>query len=941
MFLGWDAPALHRVRDFLVPDASEGPVDLRSTMIIVPTRHAGRRLREALAVLCHEHSTYLLPPHIVTPSSLIAPREVDAARQSLDISAAWTRLFLDIDPADYPGLFPKPPTRTFAWALSTGQLLQALRRELLEHGHSIRSVLDSHGDRLEERQRWEDMARLEGMYVERYREATSEEEPGEASLETAHSPAIPEGVKRTVIACVTDPAPLALQALGALTQSVETTVLVHAPEHYASMFDTWGRPVADYWRTDTIDIPDIDDTLILAGSTATESTYVVRDIRERGADIAVGVLDSDVVPYLEADIEEAGMPVFDPNGVSVSTTPLLHLLRAYRDLLSDGSYRSLATMLRNGDVLDYLAASDGIPADRLLEELDTFQNHYLPTTVTDILRRFRDGELTDELPADRLTTLRRAVQALTTLTSGSSHEPVETRIRHFLQTVFTHRELRYGSPDDDAFRATAEQIDETLQASTASILSTLGFSNTEILDMLLDQLGGARFVPERPRDAIDLEGWLELQWNDAAHVVVTGMNEGKAPARLGNETFLPESLRAAIGIRTNDVRYGRDVYLTRSLIESRRSTGRVILITAKTTANGDPLLPSRILFRCSDSELPGRAWRLFGPSEDIRTSVPSTTGFRFKADAPLEGTPPAVTRVSVVGLRDYLACPFRFYLKHVLGMETRDDRKRELDALDFGSLIHHVMNSMAADKSMSECDDAAALTTYLVRRADEWVADRLGSSLPLNISIQLAGARERLAAAARTQAQSVASGWRIIAHEELLELTIGGLAVRGRIDRIDRHIETGEVRVLDYKASEKAKTPEEAHLGTWRETALPYTQFGGEGRPKRWVDLQLPLYALMLPEPLRGQAVVSGGYFNLPADPGSTSILMWKDFDDSITAAAYACAEAAVDGIRNGVFWPPSDKVDFDDFESVFPGGLNATTIEPGRLAAGYKGDAG
>ncbi len=938
-FLGWDAPALRRVRDHLIRDASEGPVDLRSTLVVVPTRHAGRRLREALAVVCHEKNTYLLPPRVVTPPSLIATLETDDTRQRLDVLAVWTRLFLDIDPAHYPGLFPKPPLRTFAWARSTGQLLHSLRRELLEHGRTIRDVLQSHGDRLEERQRWEDMARLEDLYVARYRAATGEQEPGQASLQAATNPAIPPGIERVVVACVTDPAPLALQALSTVAQTVETTVLIHAPDEYAAMFDGWGRPLAADWRSETIEIPDINDTLVLAGSSATESAYVVHHVKSHGADVAVGILDPEVAPYLEAELEEAGLAAFDPNGVSVATTPLAQLLRAYRDLISDGSYRSLATLLRNADVLDYLSASSALRADRLLQELDAYQNHYLPTTAGDMLRRFREGAFTAELPASRLTSLQQAIHIVAKLSFGSTSEPIETRIRQFLQTVFAHRELEYDSPDDDAFRAVAVRVDEALRASPGSSLRALGFTDAEVFDMLLDQLGDARFVPQRPRDSIDLEGWLELQWNDATHVVVTGMNEGKVPARLSNETFLPESLRAAIRIRTNDDRYGRDVYLTRSLVESRRADGRVMLLAAKTTASGDPLLPSRILFRCSDAELPERASRLFGPSADSRASVPSTVSFRFKADAPLQGAPPALTHVSVVGLRDYIACPFRFYLKHVLRMETLDDRKRELDALDFGSLVHHVMNAMAADERMKECDDARLLSKHLVARTDEWVADRLGSSLPLNISIQLDEARDRLAAAAREQARSVADGWRIVGHEESFTCVLDGLVVRGRIDRIDRNIETGEIRVLDYKASENGKTPEQAHLDTWRETALPYTQFKGEGKPKRWIDLQLPLYALMIPEPVRRAGPVTVGYFNLPADPATTGVVTWEGLDSSLTAAAYACAEAAAKDIQRGVFWPPAERVDFDDFESLFPGGLNDTTIDPGSLAARDKGD--
>ena len=48
-FLGWDAPVTAKVREFLLPQQLSGPVDLGKDLIVVPTRQAGRRLREALA----------------------------------------------------------------------------------------------------------------------------------------------------------------------------------------------------------------------------------------------------------------------------------------------------------------------------------------------------------------------------------------------------------------------------------------------------------------------------------------------------------------------------------------------------------------------------------------------------------------------------------------------------------------------------------------------------------------------------------------------------------------------------------------------------------------------------------------------------------------------------------------------------------------------------
>ena len=49
--------------------------------------------------------------------------------------------------------------------------------------------------------------------------------------------------------------------------------------------------------------------------------------------------------------------------------------------------------------------------------------------------------------------------------------------------------------------------------------------------------------PRSDRAAIELRGWLELPWDDAPALVVTGMNEGMVPASGGSDLFLPDTLR--------------------------------------------------------------------------------------------------------------------------------------------------------------------------------------------------------------------------------------------------------------------------------------------------------------------------------------------------------------------------------------------------------------
>ena len=63
------------------------------------------------------------------------------------------------------------------------------------------------------------------------------------------------------------------------------------------------------------------------------------------------------------------------------------------------------------------------------------------------------------------------------------------------------------------------------------------------LALLLDDLGRGALFPERPADTIDLQGWLELAWEDAPHLIVAGANEGVLPETIHGDRFLPESIR--------------------------------------------------------------------------------------------------------------------------------------------------------------------------------------------------------------------------------------------------------------------------------------------------------------------------------------------------------------------------------------------------------------
>jgi ATP-dependent helicase/nuclease subunit B len=287
----------------------------------------------------------------------------------------------------------------------------------------------------------------------------------------------------------------------------------------------------------------------------------------------------------------------------------------------------------------------------------------------------------------------------------------------------------------------------------------------------------------------------------------------------------------------------------------------------------------------------------------------------------------------VTALKAWLACPFRFYLRHVRKMEPVDPAKGEMDAFDFGHLCHGALEALGRETGLRDCTDASVLEKFLLGALERAVAARYGKHLALPLVVQLESARQRLARAAAVQAGERAAGWEIIEVERAFEIALGGLTVSGRIDRIDRHATTGAVRVLDYKTSDSPVSPRDAHLRSLGKAETPpaWLVTETEGKARAWADLQLPLYRHALvadhgPE-------VQCAYFNLPKAIGGTGVLAWEELTPELQASARGAAEAVCAAIAAGEFWPPAEwkgrEAERDDFAPLFHRGA-AESVEWG-----------
>lgn len=911
-FLTWDRPLLPQAVEFLATEWSgSGPLNLAETLVVVPTRQSGRRLREALAAHAAARNAAVFPPRVMLPESLVAAgaEKLEIATR-LESQLAWIEVFRGLELDDFRAVFPiDPPARNFAWARRLAQEFSRLQATLAESGLKLADVIEKTGEEFPEGERWGQIAQLEALHAEKL-SALGRRDPQAAKLERAQAPVLPEGIKRIVVIGTPDPLPLAVAMLAAHARTLPVDIVIFAEDSEASAFDEWGRARVASWETRILDLPRFEQHVRLCSDPTAQAERVGElavSYGEPEGMLAVGAADAEIIPLLENVLSHAGFQTFNPEGRTRASDGLYALLSALAGLARDDAFATVAAIGRCPDFLSFL---DGrirnFSAATFLKRLDRLHTRHLPPDLTEARRHDQEGP---------------ELFAIAELRAVLVQGQFPANAAAALAMIFEARKFRLNIPAEAAAEAAAKTWTEVMRETAAVVAEFPDVSNDEWWELALGLFGESVSYDEKPAGAVELQGWLELLWEDAPHLVVAGLNDGRVPDAIVGDPFLPESLRGLLGMKTNGQRFARDAYLLQALVKCRQRSGSVELLLGKTSAVGDPLRPSRLLLRCADSELAARVAFLFSPADAARSNPPWRRAWQL--------SPPHVAspdRVAVTALRDWLACPFRFYLKRVLRMEAVDPAKSELDPMDFGTLCHAALEAMGREPALRDCTDAAVIRKFLLGALDRKAAAVFGAAHTLPLLVQLESARQRLSRAAEIQARERAEGWVIVQVEHGFSIEVGNLTVTGKIDRVDRHETTGAVRVLDYKTSDKPVAPRAAHIRNRRlDEALPeFVLVAGDDR-EAWCDLQLPIYLRALAAEFPGS--ITGGYFNLPKASTETGIALWEDYTLTLAESAWEAANGVAAAIRAGDFWPPNENIreEQDEFAALFHHGAEAS----------------
>ena len=906
VYLGWERPFGGVMADWL---AAKGE-DLPRLTVLVPTSHGGRRLREALAA----RAGAVLGPRFATPGNWLRQAAETAAPEWVE-RLAWEEVLSAVtDWETYPGLFPEiPQTEEGMWQGLAGEWV-TLGRTLQENGLTFASA----ARRLQgtpEAERWRDLARLEAG-VEQCLAPYGLSSRGRLLAEGVP---IPGATGDIVLAGVTDMPPLLESALRLHPATV--WVCIAAPEEEREGFSDLGRPLAG-WSTRPQPWPGAAaGSVTLAADARQQAGEALTRLAQAGTasnQAAIACPDPEVAEVLAETLTQAGWTAHLP----AAQPPLSHLrrwLRVWSAWLQRPSTAHAADLL----ALPQSSALVGIRRAQKAASLAQARDRWMIRDREDLEHRMATARWRDEAEQTSARELLQTLQQLEARRGECLAGDTHAALSRLLETI--------AAGDADS-RQEAESFLDWLDAAEPWMRR---FTRRPAvwLDCMLAAVPVSPPPPPEGR-VVDVLGWLELPHETGNHLILCGLNEGHLPMRAAGDPWLSEPIRAKLGLMGDQERAARDAFLFHSLLRSRENSGRVDLICGKASTTGDSLLPSRMLLTCEPDDLPRRVLLL------CREVEPPEAGLRWSADwqwQPEPRKPPQ--RINATSLKDYLACPYRYYLRHVLDLNRPEPARVEWNARDYGTLAHLVLERWGGDPLARNSDQAPEIRDWLWQELDRAAAEWFGTRLPLAVRIQLESLRQRFAWFAETQAQHRAEGWQVVEVERKLEIPVGGHWLIAKVDRVDRHAGSGRLRVIDYKTGKVQSASAQHRARINKATRLPGHLAAADcparhpglsrGKPVDylWRDLQLPLYSAIWPDP--GAEMPEPAYFTLGSTRQGVAMMPWEDFDAATAASAKTCAEWIVAQIAQGVFWPPAEQVKYDSHALLDAGRSLAELASP------------
>ena len=323
------------------------------------------------------------------------------------------------------------------------------------------------------------------------------------------------------------------------------------------------------------------------------------------------------------------------------------------------------------------------------------------------------------------------------------------------------------------------------------------------------------FKPKSTQPAVTLTNLRQAHLACFERLIVAGMDARHYPAQSSASAVFNDAVRADLGLSTDAERRSLDLQRFLALV----LTADQVLLTYQKNEQDEPLLPSawweQIVafhqFAYPESGLEEVSLKaLLDPQADACVRPPDMLAHPDALSA--MPRPPALpellpSKISAGGHQDLIDCPYRFYVRRMLGLRAIHPINEEMDNVDFGQFVHECLEAFHTDVP----DLPGPWTGPLAgdeRNALELLAE-IGKTLMARLGDGFANRvfSERWSHVARryvAMQKSLEPERDIIRTEYTGEAGMDDeLTLHGRIDRIDR-TRDGRHVVIDYKTGSQS-----------------------------------------------------------------------------------------------------------------------------------------
>jgi ATP-dependent helicase/nuclease subunit B len=370
---------------------------------------------------------------------------------------------------------------------------------------------------------------------------------------------------------------------------------------------------------------------------------------------------------------------------------------------------------------------------------------------------------------------------------------------------------------NEAGEAAAEWLDDWRNAA-ADFPALTGYDYAGLFGEMLRMNVLRPSYGQHPR--ISILGPLEARLIQSDVLILGGLNEGSWPPEAAIDPWMSRPMRQAFHLPSPERRIGLSAHDFVQLASAPN-----VMLTRSKRAGNAPTVPSRFLLQLDTvlralgyetgkpdvigaSLLPPEPWQEWARLLDMPATPPQPCA------AP-EPKPPVAARpkkLSVTEIGTWRRNPYAIYARRILNLKKLEQLDAGIDASDRGTVIHAALDDFI--KLYPEELPANALDELLRIGRDAFAAYDTHPEVKAFWQPRF----ERIARWFVThEAARRASGIMPVMAEAEGKMTIGGLNLTGRADRIDR-MPDGSLAIIDYKTG---GTPTQKEIDSGYEPQLP------------------------------------------------------------------------------------------------------------------------